>query len=270
MGITMLSLRQEICVLCRIEPFRYPYAFHAIRVFQNLNPFRLRERIEIDCVTEPDGIGSSDEEDCFFVTDSEEQCVWKIARLTCEHQKFIDLQATHFPHRPKLTVNCNGQELLILALRSLYIFRTFRPEGVAQKPLLIVQLPSDIENPLHAVETSSGHFIILHSLEEVDDETADSNKKEKKRIFTVSKLTRDGRLVVRRFIPQNKTQELTYPSYLALDSDNRIFLLDQGNVQIILLDSDLSWIQVLCSTKDEDKGISMPHRLCFDKVNRLV
>src|SRR6218665_793404 len=174
-GVTML--RQEICVLCRNDRYSSGYA---IRVFQNRNPFSPSAIIDIDKVKEAKDIRSSDEEDCFFVLDSREKCVWKIARHAGDHKKFLDFQSTHFPPPLNFSVYCNGHELLILTPSSLNIYGAFRPEGVAQKPLLAVQLPFDIEDPLHAVEASSGHFIILHSLKQDDDETAESNKKEKK------------------------------------------------------------------------------------------
>jgi len=260
-------LRQEICVFCWHNSTSPP----AICAFQNRNPFRLNSKIEIgEFVKDPKDIGSSDGENCFFVIDSEEKCVWKIARQTGDHQKFLDLQFIHFIQWPStMSVSCDGQELLILALRSLYIYGAFGPEVVSQKPHLVVQLPSDVVEPYHAVGTSSGHFIIIHSLAKDVDETA-GPKKEKKQMFVVSKVTRDGRLVVRRFLPQNMTQELNYPRYLALDSDDRVFVADEENNRVVFLDSDLSWIRILCPIEDEVKAIWTPHRLCYDKVERQL
>jgi len=128
-----------------------------------------------------------------------------------------------------------------------------------------------MQMPLHAVETPSEHFIILHShKQDVVGETAQSRQKWKE-TFTVSKVTRDGRLVVRRFVPQNETQELNHPCYLALDSDDRVFVADGENERVILLNSDLNWIRSICWTKDEnDAEISMPHRLCYDKVEKQL
>jgi len=262
-------LRQEICVLSRGDHYSSQREICEICLFQNLNPFSLNAKIDIAKVKYPEAIGSSDEGNCFFVIDSKEKCVWKIARQTGDYHKFLDLQATQLPRIPTLSVDCNGHELLILTPRSLNIYRSFRPEGVAQKPLLTVQLPFDIEAPLHAVETSSGHFIILHSLKQ-DHVMFARYMPTMDRLFAVSKVTRDGRLVVRRFVPQNETQELSDPRYLALDSDDRVFVANGGTNRVTLLDSDLSWIRICCSTQYEDNGTIMPHRLCYDKVNRQL
>lgn len=257
-------LRQEICVLCRNNSS----SPNVIRVFHNRNPFRLNTKIDIGEIEYPNDIGASDEENCFFVIDSKNKCVWKIGRQTGDHHVFLHLQSTHFPHLAMLSVSCDGHELLILTLSSLDIYRAFGPEGAAQKqPLVVIQLASDIEEPLHTVETSSGHFVILHSLKQENDETGE---KKRKPVYAVSKVTRDGRLVVRRFVPQNKTQELNGPCYLALDSDDRVFVSDAECDRVILLDSDLTWIRNICSTEDEDKSINTPYRLCYDKEERQL
>ena len=265
MGVTML--RQEICILCRGD---YSSA-HVIRVLQNRNPFPLSEKINIgEFCKNPEDIGSSDDENCFFVVDSKERCLWKIARKTGNYHKFLHLQFTYFPRLVMLPVSCDGQELLILTPRSLDIYRASRPRGAVQKPLLTVHLPSDIDDPLHAVETSSGDFVVLHSVEKDVNETVKLKVREKQLLFAVSKVTRDGRLVRRRFVPQNEAQELKAPCYLALDSDDRVFVADEGSGRVILLDSDLSWIRIFCQSDFEDQGKILPHRLCCDKVDRQL
>ena len=261
-------LRQEICVLCRTFHSSSP----AIFVFQNRNPFRLNAKIDIGLVRAPEDIGSSQEDNCFVVIDSEEKCVWKIARQTGDYHKFLYLQSSHLFHYPStLSVSCDGQELLILTRHSLAIYRAVGLEVVDQEPLHVVQLPSDFEDPLHAVEASSGHFVVLHSLKQDFGNTTEPKAKEK-RMFVISKLTRDGRLVVRRFIPQNKTQQLKGPYYLELDSDDRVFVVDDVNNRVMLLDSDLSWMQIICPSEGKDRTIRTPYRprLCYDKVERQL
>ena len=77
-------------------------------------------------------------------------------------------------------------------------------------------------------------------------------------------------MVVSRFVPQNETQELNNSCYLALDSDDRVFVADSGSDRVVLLDSDLSWIRVLCPTEDDDLISSSQHRLCYDKVEKQL
>ena len=116
------------------------------------------------------------------------------------------------------------------------LYSTFRSEGAAQKPLYIVPLPSEIEESRHTVVTSSGHFVILQSLKQDVGDTAESIG-ENKRMLVVSKVTRDGSLIICRFVPQNESKELKDPWHLALDSGDHVFVAMQGVAE------SSSWIQ---------------------------
>src|SRR6218665_3467222 len=133
MGVTVL--RQEICVLYRI----YSSSLRAIRVFQNRNPFRLNAKIDIGKFAKhPTDIGSSDEENCFFVLDSEKECVWKILRQSGKHHKFLSLQSAHFQGAAStLSVSCYGQQLMILTRSSVVVYRGFRQERNAKEISLL-------------------------------------------------------------------------------------------------------------------------------------
>ena len=72
-----------------------------------------------------------------------------------------------------------------------------------------------------------------------------------KRTYAVSELTRDGQMIIRRFISLNETQQLNEPRYLSLDSDDQVFVAEYSNEGVILLDSDLKWNRILCPTKEE-------------------
>ena len=263
-GVTIL--RQEICVLC-LNKATSP---HAIRVFQNRNPFPLIANIDIGLVKDPVDIGSSDDENFFFVIDSKEKCVWKVERQTGDYHKFLQLPFIHFFRWPStLSVSCDGKQLLMLTHYSLVVYGALRSEEAAQEEL---KLPSDIIDPRQAVETSSGHFIVLHVLEKDVDVPAGSTEEEKQLIFVVSKVIKDEdkkTKVVLRFIPQNKTQELNRPCYLALDSDDQVFVADEYNNRIILLDSDLSWVRIICPIDDGPRIVAL-NKLCYDKVERQL
>ena len=87
-------------------------------------------------------------------------------------------------------------------------------------------------------------------------------------MHVLSELTRDGQMVVRRFIPSNEMQKLIHPAYLALDSDDQVFVADSGKDRIVLLDSDLKRNRIICPTKQE-KGIDTHfQRICYDKEKK--
>ena len=80
--------------------------------------------------------------------------------------------------------------------------------------------------------------------------------------FVVSELTRDGLMVIRRFIPSSETQQLDSFSHLSIDSDDRVFVADVYRNRVILLDSDLKLNRILCPTKEEKEKqiIKWPRR----------
>src|SRR6218665_4002255 len=101
----------------------------------------------------------------------------------------------------------------------------------------------------------------------------ESNRRRQEMASMISELTRDGQMVIRRFIPSDETQQLNYCQYLLIDSDDRVFVADEGNRRVILLDSDLKWNQILCPTKKDEKeqNIRCPYNLFYDEeMKRLI
>jgi len=86
----------------------------------------------------------------------------------------------------------------------------------------------------------------------------------------VSELTRDGQMVIRRFIPSNEIHKLIYPAYLALDSDDQVFVADSGKDRVVLLDSDLKWNRILCPTKEEEGINTHFQRICYDDEKKQL
>jgi len=88
--------------------------------------------------------------------------------------------------------------------------------------------------------------------------------------FAISELTRGGQMVIRRFIPSHERQRLNYPWYLSLDSDDRVFVADHRKNTVILLDCDLKWNRVLCTTREGKEGTWVPFRLCYDEEMKIL
>lgn len=135
-----------------------------------------------------------------------------------------------------------------------------------------IQLPKEIAHHRYAVQTSFGNFIIIHKWSGEKGEIRRSDVLERDRKWIVSELTSDGQVVIRRFIPSNATQKLNFPTYLSLDSDDRVFISDDMNRRIILLDSDLAWNKVICPTHEEnEKWMDFrPKRCCYDEAKQQL
>lgn len=266
------KLRNEIYVLCRCHA---PVS-HMIYVFEDRNPFRLRKKIEINQIKSPEDIVSSEKENCLYVSDSAKRYVWKVTREihsqisillgidhmpgTTEHY-YRPLTTDYYP--PTLSVSSNNQ-LLVFSQSSPFLMM-YNLDGKLTRR---IELPRYMEHPLHAVETSKGNIFIVHRWIKTKEESV-SNWKE----WVLSELGRDGQ-IIRHFIPSNTTQWLTNPCYLALDSDDRLFVADKGNGRVVLFDSDLEWNRIICPTKRETERkcatIREPWRLCYDKKEKQL
>src|SRR5688572_8531879 len=159
-GLT--KLRNEIYILCESSVF----------VFEVRTPFRLRRKIEIEEIKYPYDIGSSEKENCLYVSDHGENCIWKITREGDDHYNIIKWLTTDYDPLP-LSVSSNGQLLVVTETSSI-----LRIYGSDAELLHSIQLPRDIIEPVHAVETSTGNVIILHEwMKEKEEEIGSSGRK---------------------------------------------------------------------------------------------
>src|SRR6218665_1211344 len=276
-GITKLG--NEIYVLCD----------HLIRVYEDRYPFRLKMDMQIEEIKFPYYIVSSEKESCLYVSDNKGNCVWKITRESDDQHKIIKWGTTDC-NSWTLSVLRDGELLMIN--RSSHSLMIYGPDA---ELIRSIPLTRDINKPYHAVETSIGNFIIIdrhHEMQREEDGKKDEDKdedggedavvmKEMKNTkwlkskegkgesnrrrwemrTVISELTRDGQMVIRRFIPSDETQQLNDCKYLLIDSDDRVFVSDEGNDRVILLDSDLKWNQILCPTKkdEEEQNLMWPY-----------
>lgn len=163
--------------------------------------------------------------------------------------------------------------------------------------LFTIELADEIQKSLHAVETSTGNFIIFHKIwrdtetTSVDDgensvyvymvemkgegHDGELNRQE---FSAVSEVSSNG-AIIRCFVLQN--EEINSPAfseeekgYLFVDSQDRVFVADANNGRVILLDSNLQLNRILVplkSGRNKDPPIRMPRRLFYDEeTNHLI
>jgi len=265
-GVT--KLQNEIYVLFLSYPTSNP---NVIFVFEDRNPFRLQKKIKITEIKYLWDMVSSEKENCLYVTDYDKKCIWKITRETDDQHKISKWLTTDYDPWT-LSVFSDDQLLVVDALSSILMIY-----GSDAELIRSIQLPGYIIDPCHAVETSNGNLFILHTslcMDEVIDmgnfiSGVEQKHRQWKARFDVSELTRDGQLVIRRFIPSNEIQQLKHPCYLLIDSDDRVFVADRYNDRVIILDSDLKWNRILCPTKEKaETRILSPWRLCYDEKKK--
>ena len=111
-----------------------------------------------------------------------------------------------------------------------------------------IQLPDDME-PHHTVESPTGTFIISH-------ETTRLRQRQ------VSEVNTDGK-VLRQFTG-SRLSSLGYTPHIAIDSHGNIFLADQDNHRILLLDTHLTLRRVIVD--QHQLNYKQPYRLCYSET----
>jgi len=342
LGVT--KLRSNIYVFCHKGYVLTKDGIRRIYVFEDRYPFRLQTEIKANKISYLVDIGSSEKENCLYVSDFQEKCVWKITRETDDTYKIIKWLTTDYAPQT-MSVSRYG-ELLInnQSSQSLMIY------GSDSELIRSIPLTRDSKYSGDVVETSIGNFIFIHLHEDEEDEhehedeneDEDENEEEvkeeekeeedvvmeerkqtelvsvasdkdedededkdeeeeknkedvvmqeekhtdllesrqekgglkrRKSVYVVCELTRDAQLVIRSFIPSNKTQQLGFYPRLSIDSDDRVFVASPGNDRVCLLDSDLKWNRILCPTgeeKEEQVIIGSRHFFYDEEMKQLI
>ena len=185
-----------------------------------------------------------------------------------------------------LTTDYAPSSLLVSSDGQLLIFNNSSPSLMIYDSdaelIRSIPLPDNIFYPVHAVETSNGSSIIMHTEkevdeeEEIDDETyteplergdglarVDGKGRVLKRV--VSELRRDVLMIIRRFIPPDRKHLVSFfDNYISLNAIDRVFVADWPNNKVILLDSDLNWYRLLCPATGARKERKELLRLFYD------
>jgi len=114
-----------------------------------------------------------------------------------------------------------------------------------------ITLPGDMEHPSHAVETSTGNFIISHG-----EDCYSRNR--------VCELASDGR-VIRSYcgqLGQGDCSELIVPGQIAVDARGYIHIADEDKNRLVVLDSEFNPCLILdLIDRDNESDINTLHFL---------
>ena len=115
-----------------------------------------------------------------------------------------------------------------------------------------IALQSDIEEPRHSVQLTTGQFVVCHGLS-VD-------------LHRVCVVGDDGK-VTRSYGGQSGSDvgQLNGPCHLAVDKDSQfVFVADENNHRVVLLSPTLEFVRYVT------KGLSYPRRLYFHQATRRL
>lgn len=123
----------------------------------------------------------------------------------------------------------------------------FSPDGYL---IRIIKLP-DAVYPLHAVKLSNDRYLVSHGFSDLHSVCIVDANGNVEKSFT-------GRIGL-------ADQLLSYPTYLAVDRNGYVMVVDQTNCRVLLLDSNLKFIRELISANKH--GLRRLHAIALDEPN---
>jgi len=169
----------------------------------------------------------------------------------------VDLSGIYSNAVMKWSVACgpaglsvNSEHNLLVASPYLSKLQIFTTRGTL---LQNIQLQADIEHPCHAVQLSTGQFLVSHSLS----------------LHRVCLVIVDG-TVVRSYGEQKGSQltQMNYPEGLAVDREGRVLVADQCNNRLLLIDQSLSSAHEMSVCVAG--GLNGPRSFCYDQSRRRL
>jgi len=237
MGVT--SLGEEIYLLRwkRVD---------AVEVYDVISYRLLR------CLTVPNACGFTDMTSCanllcLYISDPGVDCI---------HRLDLHGSAERWPVSDEpycLSVNANHN--LIVTCDEVRKIKEFSPRGELLRDVI---LPDDVTNPCHAIQLTSGQFIVCHGSTVRND-----------RVLRVCKISSDGRPVVQSHGGHRGSDTGQYdgPYHLAVDDKEFVFVVDFGNRRVTLLSPTLEYVRQVVS-RDQLKWL--PFRQCLDVQRRRL
>jgi len=183
---------------------------------------------------------------CLYISDPSVKCI---------HRLDLHGNAEQWPVSDApdgLSVNANHN--LIVTCSEVRKIKDFSPRGELLRDVI---LPDDVTNPLHAIQLTSGQFIVCHGC--ADDP-----------VHRVCKISSDGRHVVQSHggQPGSDTGQYNVPVHLAVDDNEFVFVVDCGNRRVTLLSPTLEYVRQVVS-RDQLKW-GRPLRQCLDVQRRRL
>jgi len=189
------------------------------------NSYRLQKKFTVPGLRGPYGIVACPHYQCLYVSNHCDSCVHRVA--------LINDAVTNWP----VYDSCRG--LSVTDTHSVLVMcdeaRKIKEFSTDGKLLRQIQLPEDVVSPRHAIQLSSGEFIVCHG--RTDDP-----------LHRVCLIDSNGHVVMSYGGPKGSgTQQVDVPVHLAVDRNGFVFVADLNNDRVLLLSPALTFVRVVLS-----------------------
>ena len=208
-----------------------------------------QDGLEIECIdlegmTDPRDITTSQLTGAVFISDYDNRCIWTIQM---PGERITRWAVDGMPYN----MSVSSSDVLIVCV---YRGNRFYLDLYRSSEFLLMEsilLPA-VQYLYHAVQLLNENFPISYSNA---DELGSC---------LISELSSDGNIIVRTLDPRTLKLNPSYhwlPYYISVDEDENIFIADYENDRIVLLPSSWTDLQILLN--NEQHGIISPWRLCY-------
>ena len=225
-GVT--QLHDVVFVVC--------YGSSTILKFNATTHQRLTDIVVKDLL-DPWDIAACEQTSHVYVAD-DVKCIWRVSADGADIKHWLP-QSPDDTFKPR-SLSVTSTRLLVTSLTKQLM--QFDADG---NELRRVHLP-DYMYPHHAVESPTGTFIVGHDNTQLKQ-------------YQVSEVNTGGE-VLRQF-PGSRLSSLSWPDHVAVDSHGNIFVADNDNRRILLLDAHLTLRRVIVD--EHQLNCRQPRRLCY-------
>ena len=172
----------------------------------------------------------------------------------CIHSLGLQGSATQWPVSDKpCRLSVNASHNVLVTCDKVRKIKEFSPRGDLLRE---VTLPDGIVHPWHAIQLTSGQFIVCHG-------------RLKDPVHRVCTVSADDHEIVRSHGGQrgSDTGQYDVPCHLAVDNNEFVFVVEAINQRVTLLSPTLSYVRQVVS-RDQVKWL--PLRLCLDVQRRRL
>ena len=201
--------------------------------------------IELKGMKDPWDMMASKLSRSIFISDLDNRCLWRIQMPGREISRW-EVDGTPW------TMSISSSDVLVVDVvrDDRHYLNLYRSSDVML--IELIPLPTEMKVLYHAVQFSNGNFIISHSTNDDPD------------VYLTSELSVDGRKFIRSFDPRSFASiglNDWMPRHLSIDEDGNIFIADNNNDRVVLLNSRWTDVQILLNR--DQHSIESPRRLCY-------
>jgi len=222
------QLRDVVYVVC--------YGSSSILRFNATTRQRLTD-IKVRGLRQPRDIAACEQTSQLYITDYLD-CIWRVSADGADTRRWWSKSESDAFKPWKLSVT--STRLLVTP----HVFNQLMQLDAVGDELRRVQLPQHFVPPFHAVESSTGTFIVSHSNGQLPSQGQ------------ISEIDTDGEALRQFTCPS-----LSMIPYIAVDSHVDVFVADTDNHCILLLDAQLKLRRVIID--EHQLKNKLPGRLCY-------